>query len=138
MLEPYSISTDKSKLDVAYIYNYLSTQSYWAKERSLDVVKRSIDGSFCFGVYCNDKQVGFARVVTDTAVFAYIADVFIDEAYRGKGLSKQLMKVILAYPEFKTITQWSLKTLDAHGLYRQFGFNEPVEPKRILELRLKR
>ena len=131
----YTFSTDKSKLDIEYICHYLREESYWAKGRPVEVIKRSIEHSFAFGVYQENQQVGFARVITDCAVFAYIADVFIDEKHRGQGLSKQLMQTILYYPEFRHVTQWSLKTLDAHGLYAQFNFAPPKEPARIMEWR---
>ncbi|RYZ30879.1 MAG: N-acetyltransferase [Chitinophagaceae bacterium] len=121
--DDFSISTSKDKLDIAFIHAFLSG-SYWAENIPLDVVERSITGSLCFGVYNQDKQIGFARVVTDEATFAYLCDVFIDEAYRGKGLSKWLMEVILAYPALQGLRRFMLATRDAHGLYKQFGFTE--------------
>jgi GNAT superfamily N-acetyltransferase len=127
------ISTDKSLLDIEAIYNFLSG-SYWAKGRSLEVMKKSIQNSLCFGVYFNKKQVGFARVVTDYAIFAYIADVFILEAHRGKGFSKKLIKSIIGYPELKRIKRWMLATKDAHDLYNKFGFQPLKNPERFMEL----
>lgn len=121
--DDFSISTSKDKLDIAFIHAFLSG-SYWAENIPLDVVERSITGSLCFGVYNQDKQIGFARVVTDEATFAYLCDVFIDEAYRGKGLSKWLMEVILAYPALQGLRRFMLATRDAHGLYKQFGFTK--------------
>ncbi len=127
------ISTDKSLLDTGVIFNFLST-SYWAKGRSLEVIRKSIRNSLCFGVYLNRKQIGFARVVTDYATFAYIADVFILEDHRGKGFSKQLMAVIIGYPELKNIRRWMLATKDAHNLYNKFGFLQLKNPERFMEI----
>ena len=121
--DDFSISTDKEKLAIDFIHGYLR-QSYWAENIPLDVVQRSVKGSLCFGVYHGDKQIGFARVITDEATFAYLCDVFIDEGFRGKGLSKWLMETILAYPGLQGLRRFMLATRDAHGLYRQFGFEE--------------
>jgi GNAT superfamily N-acetyltransferase len=119
--DDFIISTDKSKLDIPFIHQYLS-RSYWAENIPGDTIKKSIDGSLCFGVYHNDQQIGFARVITDGAVFAYLADVFIDEVYRGRGLSKLLMKEIMKHEFVQGLRRFMLATRDAHGLYRQFGF----------------
>jgi len=119
----FKISTDKDLLDIATIHDYLSNISYWSKGISKEKVQRSIDNSMCFGVYKEDKQVGLARVVTDKAIFAYICDVFILDGYRGNGLSKWLLQTILSHPELQGLKRWSLATLDAHGLYSQFGFS---------------
>jgi len=118
----YSISTNKALLNVAYVHQYLSQQSYWAHNIPLHTVAKSINNSLCFGVYDNKQQIGFARLVTDMATFAYLADVFIDEAYRGKGLSKWLLQFIQAHPELQCLRRWMLGTKDAHGLYEQFGW----------------
>ena len=118
----YLISTDPSLLNVDTIYNYLSGESYWAKNIPRHVVEKSIANSLCFGLYHNNKQVGFARLVTDKATFAYLGDVFILPAYRGNGLSKWLMQVIHAHPELQGLRRWVLGTRDAHGLYEQFGW----------------
>lgn len=121
----FFISTDKSLLNINCIHNYLSKESYWAKNISIDIVQKSIEGSFCFGVYINNAektQVGFARVITDNATFGYLADVFILEAYRGKGLSKLLMQTIMQHEALQGFRRWLLATLDAHGLYEKFGF----------------
>ena len=117
----FSISSDKSKLDLHFVHRFLS-QSYWAEGIPIDVVKRSIDGSLCFGVFDNDRQVGFARVITDEATFAYLADVFVDEEYRGRGLSKLLMETIINTPSLQGLRRFLLATRDAHGLYEKFGF----------------
>jgi GNAT superfamily N-acetyltransferase len=121
-MDGYCISTDPHKLDTRLIHQYLSQDSYWAQNIPLAVVEKSIANSFCFGVYLNDAQVGFARLVTDKATFAYLADVFILPAYRGRGLSKWLIATILAHPEVQGLRRWLLGTKDAHGLYKQFGW----------------
>lgn len=124
------ISTDKDLIDFEVVYNYLSNESYWAKGIPRAIVQTSIEHSLCFGVYNNDQQIGFARLVTDMATFAYLADVFILEAYRGKGLSKWLIEVIQAHPELQTLRRWVLGTRDAHGLYEQFGWSVFTEEMR--------
>lgn len=130
-LDNYSISTAKEKLDIAWIHDFLS-HSYWAENIPLQTVQRSIDHSICFAVYEAEKQIGFARVITDQATFGYLADVFIAEQYRGRGLSKWLMQTILAHPELQGFRTWQLATRDAHGLYAQFGFAVPENPQRIM------
>jgi len=126
--EAYSITTDKNKMDIDFIHSFL-TQSYWAEGITKEIISRSIAGSLCFGVFNKEKQalpagrqVGFARMVTDEATFAYLADVFIAEEHRGKGLSKWLMEVIMSYPGLQGLRRILLATKDAHGLYAQFGF----------------
>ena len=119
--DAYSISTDKERLDIPYIHAFLS-HSYWAENIPVATVQRSIDGSLCFGVYEAGRQLGFARVITDKATFGYLADVFIDEQYRGRGLSKWLMETIMAHPDVQGLRRFMLATRDAHGLYVQFGF----------------
>lgn len=130
----FQISTDKSLLDFEKIYNYLDGESYWAKGIPADRLRRAIKNSLCFGVYHQNKQAGFARVVTDEATFAYICDVFILDEYRGLGLSKWLIQTIVGYPEFKGIRRWSLATSDAHGLYSQFGFTQITRPENWMEI----
>ncbi|MFT3681876.1 MAG: GNAT family N-acetyltransferase [Ferruginibacter sp.] len=132
----FSISDDKLLLDIHVIHHYLSKESYWSKNIPLQVVQKSIDGSVCFGIYEGNKQIGFARVITDKASFGYLADVFILNAYRGKGLSKWLMKCILEHPELQNFRRWMLATKDAHGLYSQFGFKPLEQPERIMGLLL--
>ena len=117
----YCISTEKEKLDIDFIHSFL-TGSYWAEGISKEVIKKSIDDALCFGVYDGEKQVGFARMITDKATFAYLADVFIIEQYRGRGLSKWLMEVIMSHPDLLGLRRIMLATRDAHGLYKQFGF----------------
>lgn len=125
----FTISTDKSLLDVDTIYNYLSRESYWAKNIPQEKVSRSIENSMCFGIYKDGRQIGFARVITDKATFAYLADVFIIDEFRGLGLSKWLMQTILAHPDLQTLRRWVLATSDAHGLYKQFGFSALAKPE---------
>ena len=117
----YTISTDKDRLDIPYIHAFLRS-SYWAENIPVDTVAKSIDGSLCFGVYEGARQVGFARVITDKATFGYLADVFIDEAWRGRGLSKWLVQTIVSQPELQGLRRFMLATHDAHGLYAQYGF----------------
>ena len=131
----FTVSTNKSKLDLPLIHSYLSEQSYWAKGRSFEAVKTTIDNSLCFGLYENDNnQVGFARVVTDKAAFAYLMDVFILEEFRGKGLGKMLIKAVLAHPELQ-VKFFLLATEDAHKFYKQYGFKELTEVHRYMEIK---
>ena len=120
--DDYLISTDPSLLNDDTIWHYLSVESYWAKSVPRDVVEKSIANSLCFGIYHQKKQIGFARLITDKATFAYLADVFVLAEYRGKGLSKWLMQVIHAHPDLQGLRRWVLGTRDAHGLYEQFGW----------------
>ena len=120
----YLISTDRRKLDISTIHQYLSFRSYWAVGRSKKTIRRSIKHSLPFGIYTPDRMIGFGRVVTDYATFAWIADVFILEDFRGRGLSKWLMQVILAHPDLQGFRRWVLATKDAHELYRKYGFIE--------------
>jgi len=128
----FKISTDKSLLDFDMIYNYLSKESYWSKGIPVEKVNESIESSMCFGIYKGDKQVGFARVITDKAIFAYLCDVFILEDFRRLGLSKWLMQTILSHPDLQGLRRWLLATADAHGLYNQFGFTTINNPERWL------
>jgi GNAT superfamily N-acetyltransferase len=128
----FSISTDKNKLQLDVIHCYLK-RSYWAKDIEFALVKKSVENSFCYGVFYNETQIGFARLITDYSRFAYLADVFILEEFRGKGLSKWLMQNIIDSPELKTVSGWMLKTSDAHGLYKKFGFDSPKSPEKIME-----
>jgi GNAT superfamily N-acetyltransferase len=122
MIDRYTITTDKAKINVSYTHRYLSTQSYWAQNIPLEVVERSIEGALCFVVLHAGEQVGFARVITDGATFAYLADVFIDPAHRGQGLSKRLMEAVMHHPSLQGLRRFLLATRDAHGLYAQYGF----------------
>jgi len=128
----FDISTEKSRLDVEMIRRFLDS-SYWAAGRSVETIQRSIDNSIPFGVYKGSEQVGFARVITDYATFAWVADVFILESFQGQGLGKWLMEVIIAHPELQGFRRWVLATKDAHELYRRFGFTELKRPERWME-----
>jgi GNAT superfamily N-acetyltransferase len=130
----YTVSTDKARLDVEVIHHFLSTESYWALHIPRSVVAKAIDHSLCFGVYNGDAQVGFARVVTDTATFGYLADVFVLPAHRGHGLSKWLMDCIMGHPDLRGLRRFMLATRDAHGLYAQYGFTQPGRPDRLMEV----
>lgn len=123
----YDISTDKRRLDLALIHDFLANESYWAKGIPIEVMKRSVENALCFGVYHQGRQVGFARVVTDYATVAYVGDVFIIEPYRGRGLGKRLLKTIVDHPELAGLRLWFLGTKDAHDLYRKYGFKKVAE-----------
>ena len=129
----YTISTDDVRLDIALIHDFLSNQAYWAKGRTRATIERSIANSLAFGVYRAGRQVGFARVITDYATFAYLADVFVLEEERGQGLGKWLMETIVRHPALQGLRRWLLATHDAHGLYRQYGFTELKRPDRWME-----
>jgi GNAT superfamily N-acetyltransferase len=133
----FTISTDPARLDLDVIHGYLARSSYWAANIPREVVERSVRNSLCFGVYEGRRQVGFARVVTDLATFAYVADVFILDTHRGQGLSKWLMHVLLGHPDLRDVRRWHLVTRDAQGLYRQFGFVEPGPGKHMERTREK-
>jgi GNAT superfamily N-acetyltransferase len=133
----YTVSTEQSKLDIPMIEDFLSNRAYWAKGRPAETIRKSIKNSLCFGVYdAEGKQLAFGRVVTDYAVFAWVLDVFVLEAYRGKGLSKLLMEEMLAHPELQGLKRWGLGTHDAHGLYEKFGFTALEKPETWMERRL--
>jgi len=134
-MSEYKISTDKDKLDLIAIHDFLTNRSYWAIGRSFETVKRSIENSICFGVYdSSDKLVGFARVLTDYAVFAYIMDVFILEDYRKQGIGKQLMSAIMQHSDLQCLKRIMLATNDAHELYEKYGFKRTVSPEKIMEI----
>lgn len=128
----YAISTDRSRFDLDLIHRFL-TNSYWAEGIPREIFERSIENSLCFGIFDHDEQVGFARVITDRATFAYLGDVFIIESHRGRGLSKQLMRAIMEHPELQGLRRWSLVTRDAHKLYEQFGFTPLADAQRHME-----
>ena len=128
----FVFSDDKQKIDVIAIHHYLSTQSYWAKDIPLKVVQTSIENSLCFGIYKDTKQIGFARWITDKATFAYLADVYVEEQYRGLGLSKKLMSLMLFHKDLQGLRRYMLATQDAHGLYAQFGFKAIENPERLM------
>jgi GNAT superfamily N-acetyltransferase len=130
--ENFLISTDPARLDVDAIVEML-TRSYWAKDRPRERTERALQSSLVFGVYDGEKQIGLARVVTDYAIFAYLCDVFIHEDYRAHGLGKWLMQTVMEHPDLRTMRRWTLVTSDAHGLYRQYGFEILPHPENWME-----
>ncbi len=136
MADGYTISTDKSKLDIEAIHDYLCNRSYWGQGRTIETIRKSIENSLCFGMYDESKHLaGFARVVTDFTIFAYLLDLFVLEDHRNRGLGKRLVDHIVNNEVFDAIRFWRLDTKDAQGLYRQFGFKEPAFPEKIMERR---
>ena len=129
------VSTDKTKLDIPFIQNFLK-DIYWAAGRTIEEVQTTIDASVCFGIYLNDKQIGFARVITDYVVFGYVMDVFITEEHRGKGYSSVLIETMMNEPVLKDIKIWRLATTDAHFLYEKFGFKALEHPEKMMEKKL--
>ena len=127
-----SVSKDKSKLDVPFIQNFLK-DIYWAAGRTMEEVQRTIDASVCFGIYLDGKQIGFARVITDYVVFAYLMDVFISEEFRGNGYSSLLIEKMMNDPELQEVKIWRLATTDAHFLYEKFGFTPLAHPEKMME-----
>ena len=130
---PFTISTDRSRIDVDLVIGFLASRSYWAPGMPREVLERAIAGSLCFGIYEGAAQVGFARVITDAATFAYLSDVFVLESHRGRGLSKWLMDVILAHPSLQGLRRFNLVTSDAQELYARFGFTPLAHPERHME-----
>lgn len=130
----YVISDDPVRLDIAYVHASL-TESYRSPGIPRNVVERGIANSLPFGLYdASGKQAGFARVITDRATYAYVADVFVGEAHRGRGLRKLVMRAIMSHPDLQGLRRWSLATRDAHGLYKQFGFRDLARPERFMEI----
>ncbi len=132
--DQFSISTDKSKLDINSIHDFLSTKAYWCLNIPKEKVQIAIENSLCFGIYEAEKQIGFARVITDFSTIAYLGDVYILEEYRGKGLSKWLMETIMNYENLQGLRRWILLTGDAHELYRQYGWTNIADPTKWMEL----
>jgi len=130
-------SDDKSKIDFAAVHHFLSTSSYWALEIPFKTVAKSIENSLCFGIYKDTRQIGFARWVTDAATFAYLADVYIENEFRGLGLAKKLMSLMLFHPDLQGLRRYQLATRDAHGLYKQFGFQALEEPENSMAIVIK-
>src|ERR1700733_8039085 len=131
-MSSYEITCDKSRFDVVAIHRFL-TQSYWSPGVPIGVVERAIANSLCFGIFRGRDQVGFARVIPDKATFAYLADVYVLEAHRGKGLSKWLLEVIRGHADLQGLRRFMLATWDAHGLYAQFGFTPLANPSGMME-----
>ncbi len=130
----YDISTDPGRLDVDCLVGFLTRDSYWAQGRSREVIERSFEHSFCFGAYRGTEQAGFARVVTDRAVFAYLCDVFVLPEHRGQGVAKALVRAIVDHPDLQGLRWLLLATHDAHGLYAQFGFTALSHPERFMAI----
>jgi GNAT superfamily N-acetyltransferase len=129
----YELITDLRRFDVEAIHAFLS-RSYWSPGIPLEIVRRAMEGSLCFGLQQGAQLVAFARVITDKATFAYLADVFVVEAHRGRGLSARLMQAIVAHPDLKGLRRMLLATRDAHGLYAKFGFKPLAAPERFMEV----
>ena len=127
-----TVSTDKNKLDVPFVQNFLK-DIYWAAGRTIEEVQTTIDASFCFGIYLDNQHIGFARVVTDYVVFAYLMDVFIDESHRGKGYASVLIDAMMKEPQLQQVKIWRLATSDAHFLYEKFGFKPLATPEKMME-----
>jgi len=135
LLPAFTISTDPARLDVAAVHRYLNEESYWARHIPYDTVARALANSLCFGAYApNGRLAGFARVVTDRATFAWLCDVFVLPEFRGQGLSKQLVSIVLAHPDLQNLRRHLLATLDAHGLYQQQGYTPLKNTERWLEI----
>ena len=129
----FIISTDGNRLQIDTIHKFLTEESYWAKERTREQTETAIKNCLCFGVYQGENQIGFARIVSDYATFAYLGDVYITEEFRGKGLSKWLMETIINYSDLQGLRRWILATRDAHELYEKFGFTALKHPTRWME-----
>ncbi len=129
----FTIDTDMELLDLDAIQKFLVEDSYWARERTLEQTRTAIENSICFGVYHNGRQIGFARVVSDLATFAYVGDVYVIEEFRGRGISKRLMETVIAHPDLQGLRRWVLATRDAHSLYEKYGFHELTFPERWME-----
>ncbi len=134
----FTISTEKTALDLEAVHHFLSTQAYWSLHIPFDKVEKAVANSLCFGLYTGAKQIGFARVISDYSTIAYLGDVYVLPEYRGLGLSKWLMQTIMAHTELQGLRRWILLTGDAHGLYRQFGWKAIADPDRWMELHNKK
>ena len=132
--EDYVISTDPSRLDLNWIHYYLTNDAYWARGIPYQTFKKSTENALCFGVYHQERQIGFARVISDFATFAYVGDLFIAQNYRRQGLGKWLLKIILNFPELQDLRRWMLVTADAHGLYEPQGFVPLRHPENVMEI----
>jgi GNAT superfamily N-acetyltransferase len=130
----YVISTDRDKLDLTFIHDFLSKEAYWCIDIPFETVRRSVENSLCFGLYYGTGQVGFARVITDYATIAYLGDVFIIPAHRGKGLSKWMLEQVMGFPDLQGLRRWILLTSDAHELYRRFGWVSIPNPEKWMEV----
>lgn len=133
----FLFSTDKNRIDIKAVHHFLSTQSYWAPGIPLETVSRSVENSLCFGIYKDNEQIGFARWITDKATFAYLADVYVKEDFRGQGLLKKLMSLMVFHEDLQGLRRYMLATRDAQDLYRQFGFTELEQPENIMAIVIK-
>lgn len=131
------VTTDRSRMDLTTIHEYLAVQSYWAANIPRETLARALDHSLCFAAIENDALIGFARVITDYATFAYLADVFVVPSHRGRGVSKRVMEAVRAHPDLQNLRRWLLITRDAHGLYEQYGFRPLEAPERHMEITAK-
>jgi GNAT superfamily N-acetyltransferase len=131
---PYFLSTDPALLNVALVHRFLCEESYWAPGIPREIVERSLRNSLCFGLFHESRQIGFARVVTDRATFAWLGDVFVLDEFRGEGLGKWMIESLLTHPDLQGLRRILLGTRDAHGLYTQFGFTPLGDPSRFLEI----
>jgi len=132
--DSYLITTDKSLMHIADIHKWLSEEAYWCKNIPVDKVQTAFDNSFCIGAVCDGRQVAFARLVTDYTTFGYLADVYVEDAHRGRGISKKMMEVLFGLQWVKELRGIKLQTMDAHGLYRKYGFTDCKFPERIMEI----
>jgi GNAT superfamily N-acetyltransferase len=130
----FEVTTDRTRLEIQIIHNFLALESEWARGIAREIVERSIEGSLCFGLFHRNRQVGFARVITDSATIAYLGDVFVLKDYRRRGLARWLMKCIVAHPDLQGLRRWILVTADAHDLYRKYGFKPLARPESFMEL----
>lgn len=130
----FVFSDNKELLQINTVHHFLSKESYWAKNIPLETVKKSIENSLCFGIYKDNEQIGFARWITDKATFAYLCDVYVTQQHRGLGLSKKLMAFMIFHPDLQGLRRYQLATVDAHELYRQFGFSELKNPERQMAI----
>jgi GNAT superfamily N-acetyltransferase len=129
----FAVSCDPAKVDLAVVAGFLA-ESYWASGIPAETVRRSIEGSLCFALLAGERQIGFARVISDRATIAYLGDVFVLQEFRGRGLGKWLVECVLAHPQLQGLRRWVLVTADAHGIYREFGFKQLARPENFMEL----
>jgi GNAT superfamily N-acetyltransferase len=129
----FLFSTDRSRVDIDLVHAFLSRESYWVPGIRREFVERAIEHSICFGIYENERQIAFARVISDCAGFAWLADVFVVAEHRGGGIGKRLIAFVLEHPDLQRIRRFMLATRDAHGLYEGFGFTPLAHPERLME-----
>lgn len=132
--DDYIVSTDPSRLDLSSVHKFLTEEAYWSRGISFETFLKSVENSLCFGLYQQEMQIGFARVITDYSTFAYLGDVFVVEGYRRRGLGKWLIECVFSHPEVQELRRWMLVTSDAHGLYKQYGFKTLSHPESFMEI----